>query len=193
MSRVIAVDIAKCVGCRSCQLACALAHSDAASLFEAVQQEPLAQARVSVRVAGTVIVPVQCRQCDDAPCVEKCPKDAMQKPDPDGPVAIDTELCIGCGVCIKVCPLGEFGTVSKTADGESVVKCDLCIERVNEGLAPACVEACPTGALVLMEVEDAQAAGLKATVEELLAVLEGSEEDVASSRLGWVPASTQDV
>jgi anaerobic carbon-monoxide dehydrogenase iron sulfur subunit len=176
MARVIAVDVDKCIGCRSCQVACALAHSGAESLFEAVQQQPLAQARVSVVSVGGIAVPVQCRHCDDAPCVDKCPKDAMQKPEPDGPVTVDVELCIGCGVCIKVCPLGNFGTITMAPDGDSVVKCDLCIDRLNQGLEPACVEACPTGALVLMDVADAQAAGLSASVEDLLAVLESKQE-----------------
>ncbi len=176
MARVIAVDVDKCIGCRSCQVACALAHSGAESLFEAVQQQPLAQARVSVVSMRGIAVPVQCRQCDDAPCVDKCPKDAMQKSEPDGPVTVDVELCIGCGVCIKVCPLGNFGTITMAPDGDSVVKCDLCIDRLNQGLEPACVEACPTGALVLMDVADAQAAGLSASVEDLLAVLESKQE-----------------
>ena len=173
MKQVIAIDIEKCVGCHSCQIACALAHSGASTLFDAVQQELPVQARISVLLAGNTPVAVQCRHCDDPPCVEKCPTDAMHKRDSDGVVTVDTELCIACKVCTKVCPLGEFGVISKSRDeaAKTIIKCDMCPERTSQGLLPACVEACPTGALVLMDPEAAAAQGRLVTAEELAAAL----------------------
>ncbi len=173
MKQVIAIDIEKCVGCHSCQIACALAHSGANTLFEAVQQEPAAQPRIAVLLVGNTPVAVQCRHCDDPPCVEKCPTDAMQKRDSDGVVTVDPELCIACKVCTKVCPLGEFGVISRSRDEEAktIIKCDMCPERTSQGLLPACVEACPTGALVLMDPEEAAAQGRLVTAEELAAAL----------------------
>jgi len=174
VKQIIAIDIEKCVGCHSCQIACALAHSDAKTLFEAAQQEPPVQSRISVLLAGNTPVAVQCRHCDDPPCVEKCPKDAMQKRDSDGVVTVDAELCTACKVCIKVCPLGEFGVISISLDEEAktIIKCDMCVERISQGLLPACVAACPTGALALMDPEAAAAQGRLVTVEELAAALD---------------------
>jgi len=122
MPRVIAVDVDRCMGCHSCEIACAVAHSDGKTLFAAIQEEPLPQPRVSVLAAGEMAVPLQCRHCEDAPCVEICPTKALQKPDPEGPVTIDQELCIGCKSCIMVCP---FGVITMSADGKTIIKCDL--------------------------------------------------------------------
>ena len=144
MSRVIAIDIEKCVGCRSCQLACALAHSGVASLFEAVQQEPLAQARVSVLAVGSVIVPVQCRQCDDAPCAYSCLTGAITRDPATGQVMVDEEKCVGCWTCILVCP---FGAIKQDLLQRKAVRCDLC---EGEDI-PVCVTNCPNEALVYAE------------------------------------------
>ncbi len=169
MPRVIAVDVDRCMGCHSCEIACAVAHSESKSLLEAVQERPLPQPRVSVLSAGEMAVPLQCRHCEDAPCVEICPTKALQKPDPEGPVTIDPELCIGCKSCIMVCP---FGVISMSTDGKSIIKCDLCIARLNEGEEPACVEACPTGALQLVTVDELAARSRQLAVTQLLASIE---------------------
>ena len=169
MPRVIAVDVAKCMGCHSCEIACAVAHSDGKTLFAAIQEEPLPQPRVSVLAAGEMAIPLQCRHCEDAPCVEICPTKALQKPDSEGPVTIDQELCIGCKSCIMVCP---FGVITMSADGKTIIKCDLCIERLDEGEDPACVEACPTGALQLVTVDELAARSRQLAVTELVTTLE---------------------
>ena len=175
MPRVIAVEIDRCLGCHSCELACALAHSSAASLYEALQQRPLPQPRVAVLAAGEGALPLQCRHCEDAPCVVICPTKAMQKPDPEGPVTIDHELCIGCKSCILVCP---FGVIAMSADGKTIIKCDMCIERLERGEEPACVSACPTRSLALMDVEAVAARARERTVAAALAA---REEPVGSN------------
>jgi carbon-monoxide dehydrogenase iron sulfur subunit len=152
MRGIIHADISKCLACRSCELACAVAHTKAGELMVALQQEKSDLApRVTVVAAGEMAVPLQCRHCEDAPCVNVCPTGALTKPEPEGPVVFDLELCIGCKSCILVCP---FGVISLTDDGKAIIKCDLCAERVEAGGQPACVEACPTGALTLEEVAE---------------------------------------
>ncbi|MHC4618896.1 MAG: 4Fe-4S dicluster domain-containing protein [Planctomycetota bacterium] len=79
---------------------------------------------------------------------------------------IDKEKCIGCKFCLAVCP---FGVIDITRDGKAVVKCDLCIERTKAGQQPACVEACPTKALELVDEKKLTARKRKRTAGELVA------------------------
>ncbi len=165
MPRVIIVDVEKCVGCHSCEVACAIAHSTAKTLVEAMQEQPPPQPSVAVVAVGEAAVPLQCRHCEDAPCVQVCPRDALQRPDPEGPVLVDHELCTGCQACVIVCP---FGMITMSSDGKSVIKCDLCIERLGRGEQPACVEACPTGSLQLLDTADPAAQEQRQAVEVIM-------------------------
>jgi len=97
-----------------------------------------------------VVVPLQCRHCEDAPCVAVCPTGALHREDEEGPVLIDSELCVGCKMCVVVCP---FGVITMSRD-KAIIKCDLCIDRLEQGQEPACVAACPTGALRLEEAAE---------------------------------------
>ncbi len=151
MPQVITVDIAKCMGCHSCEVACAVVHGLPPTLHEAIQQDPLPEPRMVVVAIGDMAVPLHCQHCADAPCAAVCPQDAIQRPDPDGPVILDDELCVGCGACVIVCP---FGMIRMSADGKTALKCDMCIDRQQAGQPPACVEACPTGALELVKDGD---------------------------------------
>jgi len=159
-------------------MACAVAHSGTANLFEAIQQRPQPQTRVTVLLAGNAPVPLQCRHCEDAPCVEICPSHALQKPDVEGPVTIRQELCIGCKSCIIVCP---FGVIGMSQDGKTVVKCDLCIERTEQGEQPACVEACPTQALALKDVDEVAAERRKLAAGQLAAGFDKRRESLRSA------------
>jgi len=150
MKGMLIISVEKCLGCRSCELACAVEHSQSKDLIRAIKEDPLPQHRVEVETTEDLILPLQCRHCEDAPCVAVCPTHALDKPSPDSPVNLKEELCIGCKWCILVCP---FGVIKLRRDGKAVTKCDLCQERTEEGRQPACVEACPTGALAFVEIE----------------------------------------
>jgi len=145
------VEIARCLACRACELACALEHSKSKDLFQAIQEEPRPAPRVRVEAAAGAAIPLQCRHCEEAPCVTICPTEAMHKLGPEQPVLVDDERCIGCKLCIMVCP---FGVVTLRNDGKVALKCDLCLERTSEGLDPACVSACKTGALKFLSVAE---------------------------------------
>jgi carbon-monoxide dehydrogenase iron sulfur subunit len=156
VKRIIA-DETKCMACRACELACALAHAETEDLVQAVFQQR-ARPRIYIEAAGELAVPLQCRHCDDAPCVTVCPSGALSRPAAGQPVGVDQRKCIGCAYCVEACP---FGVVVMAAccgpeapeSGRVVIKCDLCARRLTEGLEPACVSSCPVGALAFAEVE----------------------------------------
>ena len=148
MKRLVA-DPIRCMACRSCEIACALAHVDTNNLVEAISNQG-AHPRIYIESAEGLAVPLQCRHCDDAPCVRVCPSGALSRPSRAEPVLADQEKCIGCAFCVQACP---FGVIRLAADQSVVIKCDLCVNRQAEGLQPACVASCPVGALWLEEMD----------------------------------------
>lgn len=149
MKRIVA-DPAKCMACRACELACALAHAQTHDLLTAIAEQG-AKPRIYVEPAGGLAVPLQCRHCEDAPCVQVCPSGALWRAGDGEPVLADPQKCIGCAFCVQACP---FGLIRLAPDQKVVLKCDLCVTRQAEGLIPACVAACPVGALAWEEVEE---------------------------------------
>lgn len=95
-------------------------------------------------------VPKLCNQCAKPPCVQVCPVGATFQT-PEGVVLVDRKWCIGCGYCIMACPYGMrfFHPVYHVAE-----KCNFCYHRINRGLEPACVLACPTGARRIGNLKD---------------------------------------
>ncbi|MEO5339898.1 MAG: 4Fe-4S dicluster domain-containing protein [Magnetococcus sp. MYC-9] len=122
--------------------------------------------------AGRWYLPVQCQQCDDPPCVQNCPVRATWK-EPDGVVVIDYDWCIGCRACAVACPYGarhfnwqkpaiphgEMTTETHYLGNRPrpmgvMEKCTFCIQRTRNGLQPACLEACRTGARIFGNLLD---------------------------------------
>ena len=138
-------------------MACALAHVETDDLFEAFYKLG-ARPRIYIQPAGEMAVPLNCRHWDDAPCATVCPSGAPSRPNDAEPVLVDQDKCIGCEYCVQACPFGvivlakNIGTESPV-DTKAVIKCDLCVDRVAEGLQPACVSSCPVGALAFEEAD----------------------------------------
>ena len=152
MAKFIVVDETRCLACKQCVTECALAHSDSESFVDAVAVGQRLTSRVHVEAGGAdVAIPIQCRHCEDAPCMMVCPTEAISRCESDGPVLIAADQCIGCRSCLLACP---FGIIEMSFDGAAAVKCDLCIQRTSQGEAPACVEACPTKAIRYCELDD---------------------------------------
>uniref|UniRef100_UPI004055D301 4Fe-4S dicluster domain-containing protein n=1 Tax=Candidatus Electronema sp. TaxID=2698783 RepID=UPI004055D301 len=135
----------KCLGCRSCEIACRVAHAEEPSLAAAVSQLHPPKKRLFVGQQGSVKQPALCRHCEDAPCVAACITGSLHK-DGRGFIRCREERCIGCWSCILACP---FGVISRNPDRPAAVKCDRCPERE----IPACVAACPTKALRIVDTE----------------------------------------
>jgi len=83
-------------------------------------------------------VPTLCQQCQDAPCVSVCPVNALKRDNVLGITKLDKDRCIGCKMCMTVCPFGAISIDYKT---KTMIKCDLC-----DG-DPECVKHCLYGAL----------------------------------------------
>ena len=151
MNRAIFTVIERCVGCKSCEIACALAHSHSKVLATAREESPRPRPRVRVEPAGPYTFPSRCVHCEDAACITACPMGAMTRNSETGAVTVNPDRCVGCWMCVTVCP---FGGVSADPATNKAHKCDLCPERVAQGLEPACVSACATGALVFATPEE---------------------------------------
>lgn len=141
----------RCIGCHSCTVACKVEH--ALPPYPSSPPDPEARGPAFIRIVrlgpevegGRVrqeFRPIFCRHCQRAPCIAECPTGALAK-DPRGLTVLEREKCIGCGVCIEACP---FDAPQPLPDG-TIGLCDLCIPLIEEGEPPACVRACPAGAL----------------------------------------------
>jgi carbon-monoxide dehydrogenase iron sulfur subunit len=177
----VVVHPERCVGCMQCMLACATAHSRTKTLFSAVCETPRPKPRVHVG-AGCFNegFPNRCRHCDPAPCLLACLPGAIFRDRDMGTVLIDPDKCINCASCAMACP---FGVIRYHADPFAppdkivAVKCDNCIQRQSQGLVPACVEICKSGALTF---EEPAAAMKRKTDEVARSVSRGVEAEVVS-------------
>ncbi len=164
------LDISKCIGCGRCVDACKKENNVPLEPFFfrtwVERYRILSKGETLIDSPGGAIdsfradapedtvlrsffVPKLCNQCEHAPCVQVCPVGATFST-PDGVVLVDAEHCVGCRYCIQACPYGARFLHPETRTAE---KCTFCYHRVTKGLAPACVEACPTQARVFGEVE----------------------------------------
>ena len=140
--RLIA-DMDKCTGCEACSLACSFAKYG-------VFSPSYARVRILKFEESGVDAPVVCQQCEDARCMEACPKKAIVRRPETGILVIDEATCDGCGICAVACPYGAISVHPKSPSKKNKVmlKCDLC------GGNPECVKWCETKALQLVPVEE---------------------------------------
>lgn len=140
-----------CVGCRQCMIRCAEAHSGQKELSASIEETPLAKPRVYVVAApGNKAFPSKCRHCEPAPCQSVCIPGAIRSDIYPGLKVVDPNLCIGCTMCAMACPyyaIRFFQDWKSPEKFKTAMKCDGCYERLEEGLIPACAEACKTGAI----------------------------------------------
>jgi carbon-monoxide dehydrogenase iron sulfur subunit len=143
----IFVKRSQCMGCHSCELACAVAHSVHKSLYGALTEKNAPKKRVYVEWAPPdKSVPVLCRHCEEAPCLHACISGAISRSE-EGVVKSDPDRCIGCWTCVMVCP---YGVIGRHLEARKAYKCDRCPDLET----PACVSACPAKALVYRTVTD---------------------------------------
>ena len=197
MSKAMLVDTTRCTACRGCQVACKQWNDLPAEETTNVgsYQNPyrlsaytwtLVQMR-EVEHEGRLywtFLKRQCMHCLHPACVSACPVGAMHKL-PEGPVLYNDARCIGCRYCMTACPFRIPRFEWDKAVGY-IRKCHFCYDRLAEGLAPACVKTCPSGALQFGEREEMIALAeqrLKAQPEKYIQHVYGKEEGGGTSVL----------
>jgi Fe-S-cluster-containing dehydrogenase component len=184
----ILIDIDKCIGCGKCAKACKTENSVPSEPFffrTWVEQytvkndgtteiispnggiDGFKQTTPDENIFKSFFVPKMCNHCTKSPCVQVCPVGATFV-SPEGVVLVDEKYCIGCRYCVQACPYGcrFIDPVKKVAQ-----KCTLCYHRIKKGLAPACMEVCPTGARKYGDLRDKNSEivqFLKANVTQVL-------------------------
>jgi electron transport protein HydN len=180
MNKLVIADPGKCIGCRTCEIACVLAHSAADAM---VKMSPASfNPRLMVVKTTTVSTPVQCRQCEDAPCAAVCPTGTLVLR--DNSVQVIPSRCIGCKSCMIACRFGVIEVLPCDAllsdrpiiSGTHVeaVKCDLCENRAN---GPACIEVCPTKAISVIDAAVLAEAARKRREHAAMAQAAGSLDE----------------
>jgi Fe-S-cluster-containing dehydrogenase component/formate-dependent nitrite reductase membrane component NrfD len=142
------IDHTRCIGCHACTTAC-----------KSENVVPLSVTRTYVKHVDIGEFPqtrrahqvTRCNQCAHAPCVTACPTTAMFKR-PDGIVDFDKSICIGCKACMAACP---YDAIFINPEDHSAEKCNFCAHRIDVGLEPACVVVCPTEAILVGDMNDA--------------------------------------
>src|SRR5688572_31706592 len=142
-------DMGKCIGCKCCVVACNEQNGNPAEInwrrvgdieggfFPAVAQNHLSMG---------------CNHCLEPTCLEGCPVDAYSKDSLTGIVRHSADACIGCQYCTWNC---SYGVPQYNHERGVVGKCNMCHGRLEEGQAPACVSACPEGAIQIEIVNTA--------------------------------------
>jgi carbon-monoxide dehydrogenase iron sulfur subunit len=158
--KTVFVHPERCIGCKQCEAACAVAHSQTKNLFLAVFESPAPKSRIHAEpgLAMNTAFPNKCRHCNPAPCMSVCPTAAIHHPaDYPDIVMVNAHKCIACGMCAMVCPFDVITYHALAVASERpvvAVKCDHCIERQRMGAIPICVEACKAGALEFGEINE---------------------------------------
>lgn len=204
-----ALNLSICIGCRKCAEACHKENNhDRPSYQSYIRVFEMQKGGIDfekgnctydhpVPAKDKYYMPVQCQQCENAPCVTACPIEATWQ-EPDGIVVVDYNWCIGCRYCEAACPYHarrfnwskpeippvevnpNQGYLSNRVRPQGVMeKCTFCLHRTREGRMPACLEACPTGARVFGNLLDPDS--------EIRWVLDNKRVFVLKEELGTKP------
>ena len=145
MRKGFTFDAALCINCKACSAACILENGlrpGTRTLFTWNEH--------ALPLAGVINLSMACNHCAEPACASGCPALAYTI-SPDGVVIHHTDRCMGCGYCTWKCP---YGAPKINPALGYIEKCHFCADRTTQGVEPACVTACPTGALNMTEREE---------------------------------------
>ncbi|TKB57406.1 DMSO/selenate family reductase complex B subunit [Ferrimonas aestuarii] len=150
------VDTSKCTGCKTCQVSC----KDRSDLPVGVNFRRVYEyggGAWNKNSDGTITqsvfayyTSISCNHCSEPVCTKACPTGAMHKRAKDGLVHVETSLCVGCESCARACP---YDAPQINREKGYMTKCDGCVDRIEKGLKPVCVESCPMRALDFDEMD----------------------------------------
>lgn len=145
--RFIFADSSKCIGCLSCELACAAANAGISFQEAYATAKSLISRNRVVKYEGKT-APLQCMHCEDASCMAVCPHGVIEKMDDF--IRLNEDACVGCGTCVRVCPYGALSLQEK--NGRTIAqKCNLC-SKLPTG--PSCIKVCTTDAIRVVDYEE---------------------------------------
>lgn len=146
-------DSTRCVGCLSCELACAESHhlpepkvEPKVGLVRKTTEFQRSVINVFNTSKGEAYVRNQCMHCNEPACAAACLTQAMYKTK-EGPVIWREDKCMGCRYCMVSCPF-DVPKFEYNSPNPKIQKCDMCYDRLEKGQKTACTEACPAEALV---------------------------------------------
>jgi len=153
------IDVSRCIGCKACQSACMEWNNLRPEMeeFKGSYDNPhdltpstwtLMRFTEYENDSGDLEWLIRkdgCMHCEDPGCLKACPAPGAIVQYANGIVDFVSDACIGCGYCVKGCP---FNIPRVSQDDHKSYKCTLCSDRVSNGLEPACVKSCPTGAIM---------------------------------------------
>lgn len=143
------VQVAKCIGCQACTVACKFQNNVPEEQFRT--KTPALGPKGTFPNLTMTFEKEACQMCKNAPCVKVCPTKASHYNE-DGVVLVDANKCVGCKYCMTACPYDARFINKETGAAD---KCTFCYEtRVSKGLKPACVSTCLGGALSFGDIND---------------------------------------
>jgi Fe-S-cluster-containing dehydrogenase component len=146
-------DSTRCVGCQSCEYACAEANGlpepedyPEVGVIRKTNENRRTVVNAYDTSKGEVYAKRQCMHCNQPACTAACLTKAMTK-NPEGAVTWDGDKCMGCRYCMVSCPF-DIPKFEYHSANPKITKCTMCFDRLKEGQLPACVENCPAEALM---------------------------------------------